>query len=366
MIEEGKFGVQESVCLTTTAISAKIFLTSPAYLTNFVGTAGWQMTTISCLTSMLAFAFIYLLLKRFPNTDVVAIFNSSLGPFVGFIFSITFLAAFLQSASTLLREYTDVIKVYVYPDTPMSIILGTFTVAVIIASYLGLESIARISKLTAYIMASAYALLLLLAMKNYNITNLFPISGYGIDRTIIHGLKRSSAYDEVLILSVFAGSLQGAKYVKKAGFISLILSGIIIGGGLLCFNLAFPYQSTQELTAPIYVLARGIKQGTFFQRLDPIFIFLWNFASFIAVSILFYCAVSIYCKMFKINDKRPVIFPMAVLLFTFAAMPKDFSSVIEGSVQTLREYGWSIFYVLPLITLIVSAIRKKKGETNGA
>lgn len=366
MIKGGKFGVQEAVCLTTITISTKVFFTSPSFLTNFVGTAGWQMTLISDITSILAFSFIYLLLKRFPGKDIIEIFNISLGGFIGFIFSFIFSAALLESASTTLREFVDVIKVYVYVETPISYLIGILVIAVAIAVFLGLETIARVSKLTAYIMLVTYILVLLLALKNYRLTNLFPILGYGIDQTIIHGLKRSSAYEEVLVLAVFAGSLQGINHFKKAGYISLILSGGIIVLGLLCFSLAYPVETTQELTAPIYVLARDIKFGTFFQRLDPLFIFLWNFASFIAISVLFYGSVSCYCKIFRLKDTRPVIIPMTVLLFTFAMLPKDFSCVISGNVQTSREFGWIIFYVLPLITLIVAALRKQKGESKNA
>ncbi len=365
-INEGKFGVQEAVCLATISMSTKIFFTSPAFLTNYVGNAGWQMTLISTLTSIIAFSFIYILLKRFPGKDIIQIFDISLGRIIGFIFSFAFAAAFLEAAAMLLREFVDVIKVYVYRETPPDILIWTVVFAAVLSSFLGLETLARISKLTAYIMLVTYFILLLFAIPQYNPTNLFPFFGYGIDKTLIHGIRRSSAYEEVTILAVFAGSLQGTGYIKKAGFISLILSGFILTLGLLSFSMAYPYETTQELIAPIYVLARGIKYGTFFQRLDPIFLFLWIFASHIAISIVFYCAVSCYSKIFRLSDLRPVIGPMAILLYTLAMLPRDFASVIEGNVHNIREYGWAIFYVLPLISLIIAAIRKKKGDTQNA
>ena len=86
-----------------------------------------------------------------------------------------------------------------------------------------------------------------------------PILGYGLDRTITIGLLRSSAYAEVIILAVFAGSLQGISHIKKAGYISLFISGLLISAGLLSFSLAFEYTSTQEITAPIYEMTRMLK-----------------------------------------------------------------------------------------------------------
>lgn len=365
-INEGKFGVQEAVCMATISMSTKIFFTSPAFLTNYVGNAGWQMTIFSAIISIIVFSFIYILLKRFPGKDIIQIYDISFGRLIGFIFSFVFAAAFLEAAATLLREFVDVIKVYVYRETPPDVLIWTVVVATVISAFLGLETLARISKLTAYIMLVSYFILLVLAIPQYNPTNLFPFFGYGIEKTLIHGMRRSSAYEEVMILTVFAGSLQGTVYIRKAGFISLIFSCLIIALGLLAFSMAYPYETTQELIAPVYVLARGIKYGTFFQRLDPIFLFLWIFASHIAISILFYCAVSCYSKIFRLSDLRPLIGPMAVLLYTLAMLPRDFASVIEGNVHIIREYGWVIFFVFPLISLIVAAIRKKKGGTQNA
>jgi hypothetical protein len=67
MIKEGKFGVSEAVCLVTITVSAKIFFTSPAVLLTHVGTAIWYETLVSAAAALVGFAFIYLLLKRFPE-----------------------------------------------------------------------------------------------------------------------------------------------------------------------------------------------------------------------------------------------------------------------------------------------------------
>lgn len=366
MIKEGKIGVQEAVCLATITMSTKIFFSSPAFLTRFVGNTGWYMTLISNATAALAFTFIYLLLKRFPGKNIVDIFDISMGRIVGFIFSFMFTATFLQGAGVYSREFIEVLRIFVFPDSPTGFMIGALVVAVTVAAFLGLENIARISKLFGYIMLFAFIMLLILASQNFKYTNLFPILGFGLGPTLVHGLLRSSAYEEVTVLTVFAGSLQGIRYIKKAGYISLILSGIIISAGLLCFTLIFPYTVNQELAAPMYIFARTIRYGAFIQRLDPLFLFLWNTATFITISVLFYSSVSTYCKMFRLQDTRPVIIPMAVLLFALAMTPKDFPSIVYGYVERIREYGWAIFYVLPLVALIIAVLRKKKGEKSNA
>ncbi|PKM73102.1 MAG: spore gernimation protein [Firmicutes bacterium HGW-Firmicutes-16] len=359
MIKEGKFGVQEAVCLASIAISSKIFFSSPGYLTRFVGAAGWYMTIISCVTAIIAFKLIMMLFKQFPGKNIIDIFELTLGRGTGFFFSISFVAFFLYSDGILIREFIGVTKTFILTDTPLSVLAVLFVAVVMVVAVLGLESIARVAKFFAYTLLFFFVFVILLCVQNYQVTNLFPVGGYGIDKTLIHGLKRCSAYDEVMILTVFAGSLQGTKYLKKAGCISLFISGAIISIGLFCFSLAFPVQVLQELTSPMFTMARSISYGAFLQRLDPIFVFMWTISTLITGAIFFYSSVSCYCKIFRIRDTKPVILPMGILLFLIVMMPKSLLSVISGGVQTLRGYGWVVLFVLPIICLFVNAFKKE-------
>ena len=362
MIEEGKFGVREAVCLVTIAMCNKIFSTTPGYVTRTIGTTGWYMTLISCAVAVAFFTFIYLLLKRFPGKNVVEIYDASLGRVGGFIFSFLLMVSFLSSVGIYTREFAEGMKVYALPVTPEGVIIGTLIFTAMVAAFLGLETIARAAKLALYPALLGYLLILIFASRYFELHNLFPILGYGLDKTVITGILRASAYDEVIILAVFAGSLQGIEHIKKAGFISLLLSGFIISLGLLCFSLVFEYTYIQEITIVAYILTRNLKYGFFFQRLDPIFLLLWIITTSIYISILFYSTVSIYCKLFRLQDARPVIIPMAVLAFSAAIFPKDFSSVLSVYIEGIRTYGNITFFVMPLIALIVAVIRKKKGE----
>lgn len=364
MINEGKFGVTEAVCLVTVSISSRILLASPSYVTRTLGTATWQMTLISAMITMVFFAFIYILLKRFPGKNIVEIYDLSLGRIIGFIFSFILMAFFLASAGMFMREFMDVLKVYVLPDTPISLILGSFVIVVTIAAFLGLETIARSATMIGYFSLFGYILLLLLGTNYYKVSHIFPILGYGIDRTFATGLMRCTVFEAVLVLAVFAGSLQGIKHIKKAGFISLALSGLIIASGTLCTMLTFEYTGMQEVVSPLFELSRIIKYGTFFERMDPLFLFIWILVTVITISILFYSSLSIYCQIFRMPDNRPVIIPMVILLFSIAILPRNVMDLITNYYEGLTTYGNIVFFILPMIALIVAILRKKRGEVD--
>lgn len=366
MIKEGKIGLQEAVCLITITVSTKAFFTSPAFLANLVGTASWYTTLLSAATAAIGFTFVYFLVKRFPKKNIVEIFEETLGRFLGFVFSFSFFAFFFFLSAIELREFTEVMKVFALPHTPPSFLIGIFMVVTVTLSYLGLEAIARFSKLIGLVLLLSLISVLFISSQNYEYRFLYPFFGYGLDKTIEHGLRRSSAYGEVVLLTVFAASLQGTKNIKKAGYLSLIISGFVISSSILAFTLTFPYYSVQEVTAPIYQMVRMIMYGSFIQRLDPIYLFLWNISTLITVSAIFYASVSIYCKMFRIQDYRPIVIPAAITLFTLTLVPKDLASIVSGYVQFTRDFGWVFFFLLPIISLIAAIIRKKGGHVSNA
>jgi len=363
MNKEGNFGYHEAISLFVISIVINVFFTSPAVLVGIVGTSGWYMTLISMLTAIFAFTFLYLLLKRFPNKNIMEISDVVLGKLGSAVF-LLLLGGFLQwTASVNIREFTEVLKIYVLPRTPPSLITILFLLTVIVFSFMGLETIARFAKCIIYILGAGLILVVILSSQNFELRNIFPIFGYGLDVTIIHGVLRSSFYGEIVIIGVIAASLQGYKEIKRIGFSSLLISGLITSFCLMIFTLVFPYNVGQELTSPMYEMAALIDYGGFMQRMEPLFLFLWNFGSFVEISFILYASLMVYCHIFRIDDKRPIILPMVTTLYSLSLVPKSITEVTSGYVQTLRSWGWILYYIPPVIILIIAMIRGKKGES---
>jgi len=359
VIKEGKIGQSEAIHLVTIAITTKVFFTSPAALMKIVGTSGWYVTLISAAMAMLGFTFIYLLLKEFPDRDLIEAYEKSVGRLMGFIFSLSLGGFILFTTSIRVREFAEVLKVYTLPLSPPSFITGIFVITIAALCFLGFEPIARFARLVGYVLIFAFLVVILSGIKNYEIHRIAPLFGYGLGKTILHGMVRSSGYGEVIILAVMAKSLQGTQHIKKAGFLSIGLSGILISLSILAYTLTFHYSVAQEFTSPMYELAGLIRYGRFFQRFDPIFIFLWSISTFISALVFFYTSISIYCKIFRIQDIRPIILPFAVLLFALTMIGKDSEDIVIGHVHIIRNYGWLFLFVPPVIALIAAKIRKK-------
>ena len=110
----------------------------------------------------------------------------------------------------------------------------------------------------------------------------------------------------------------------------------------------------------MYEMASLIDYGGFLQRMEPIFLFLWNFGSFIEIALTFYAALMVFCHVFRIEDKRPVILPMLTILYCLNLIPRGISEVISVNINRLRTWGGVLFFTPSIILLVVALIRKKK------
>ena len=364
MSKEGKFGVQEAVWLCVFTLIAKLFFTSPSIVAANVGPAGWYMTLLSAITALAFFALIVILLRRFPDSGLIEIYELVLGRIFGSVVSAVLGAYLMYLLFQNITEFQEVLHLYVLRNSPDWFIISAFVISMTITSFLGLEGLVRTAKLFSFFIVTSFLILLILAAGDYNTSNLFPILGFGIKKTLVYAVLRSSAYGEIIILAVFAGSLQGTDYVKKAGFTALIIAGVIFTLSFLAYVLTFPFYIGQEVVSSMYELTQMIDRGRFLQRIEPIFLFLWVITTLISCTAIFYTSFSIYCEIFRIRDKRPIIVGWSIIVFFACLIESNLSGSLYTGIQTIRQVGSIPFFALPILTLVISLVRKKRGNTH--
>lgn len=361
MINEGKFGSVEAISLASIMIITKVFYTSPATLVQKEGTAVWYGSLISCIVTLISFYFFYILMKRFPSKNIIQIFDVILGRFLGKTLGLFYAVFSVYYCASNLREFCEMIKAYIMPYTPISLLFVAMFLAALLLSYFGLETIARVSATGLIPVLLGLVTILLLAIPHYEMAFLKPYWGYGLKTTFTYGVLRSSAFLEFAILPVFILSMHNIKTFKNAGIISILLSGAVLSISMLCYLLTFGYSQGSENMAGLFELSKSIYINRFIERVESIFLFSWVIASVITVAISFYIAISIYCTAFEIKNHRPLLLPFAFLTFTVAILPKNVSDVIDINLLFIRQYSVFFIHTIPFVMLLIAMIRKKKG-----
>lgn len=362
MNSEGKIGTYEAICFTSLIIINKIFFTSVGGIVYQTGTAAWYATLVSCLSTLVFFVFIYLLLKRFPGKDILRIYETVLGKFPGKIIALIICGFVVYNAGSTLREFVEMIKVYNLPYTPTSVIIITFLSVSIIIGYFGFQTLARICALCFIPTLIALGVILLLAAPSYDANLLKPYLGYGPVTTMEYGFMRSSAYFEFILLGFAINTVGGHKLYKKIGMYSIIISGAVFSISLLCYLMTFGYAVGSENISGIFELSRSIYFNRFIQRVESIFLFAWVISSVISTTASYYFGILIYCKVFTIKDHKPLLIPFAILVFIVAILPASMQVVSQINIAFLRQYSMFVIYVPAIIVLLVAVIFRKKGH----
>jgi len=300
-------------------------------------------------------------MKKFPGQHVYEIYESVLGKPIAVILGLLFFSYAIFYAGTNLREFAEIMKAYSFPFTPLYLTITCVLIVTAIFNYFGIECMVRVSVIFFVPIAIGVVLILALAAPTYDAYLLRPFWGYGITNTVFTGILRSSAYSEILALTVIIKSLQGFKNFKKAGFLSLALSGIVLMISMMLYIMSFGYTLGQEKLSAFFELSRIIYISRFFQRVESVFLFIWVISSVITVAAAVYIALSTYCKVFRLKNHRPLIYPVEFLVFTVAILPDNVMQLMDINIQITRKYSLFLLYLVPVLVLIISAVFKKKG-----
>ena len=115
----------------------------------------------------------------------------------------------------------------------------------------------------------------------------------------------------------------------------------------------------------MYQLARTIKIGRFFSRIEAAFILIWASSAFLYLSSSLYFITYIFQRTFNLKYRKPLIVHFIILIFTLSLLPENLYSTLRVEMHIYRIFSWIFTLVFPLILVIIASVRtgsKKRRE----
>lgn len=353
-----KFGRWETVTLLINLVCSKIFLSYTRLTVEDAGTAGWLSSIISCITAFLIYAILLKLYKRFENSDILDIAEIAGGNFLRMTTGLAISAILLINTATVLREFSENIKTIVLPTSPLSYVIIFFAVSVAVGCFLGIEAIVRFAAIAIPVVATGYILILLGVIPHMNYTNLFPILGTGTNDIVVNGILRSSIFVEMLAIFLMPPFLGNCRKVESAGYIAIGFSSFFLIAGSLSYIMTNSYPSSLEPFLPIFYLARLVNLGSFFDRIESLFVIIWSMGALLYLSATFYFLVYAFAKAAGLKYMRPLILPFIIIVFGAVFLPENLITVIKfESDYIYKSIGIAAF----AINAIIMAAANLKG-----
>lgn len=153
---------------------------------------------------------------------------------------------------------------------------------------------------------------------------------------------------------------------KKIAFSSIVISAIylIIAVSILLFMFIF-FQDVDEIM-PLYSAAAYIEFGTFFQRLDSLFLLLWTLSFSCYLSIVTKFSIYIFRKITNIKEIKPIVYPLSLIIIAIALLARNYavSKFYETEIYPYIMIGLVFFVSLFILILAYLKKRKKVGASN--
>ena len=350
-----KISSTEAVFMIVTVIVAHTLSSLPQNLINNTKSSTIiNLIYVGFITIFISY-IIYRLLKNFASEDIIDISEYLGGPVFKSIVGVLFLFYFIFSSASLLREFCEGLHIVFFPMTNIVFIIISFVFVMIINNLLSFGSNAKTISVVFPIVLASVVFLFVCNLSHFSFQNIYPILGKGFVNTFITGalggisclyflppfLKQPDKMKNICLLSVIIGTI----YLVLSISTILLIFSIFVGAGKVL---------------PLYSAARYIEFGSFFQRLESLFMIIWILEICCYLIIANRFSMNIIKKLTNLESDKPFAFIIPIIIFGVSLLSKNYATTryFESKI-----YFYLIYFVVLFLgigILILANFKKKK------
>lgn len=358
-MESSKIGKVEAIGAIVIIMITHIIINLPQNLIQSTGSA----TPLNVIyISLITLLFAYILSKLFsyfPGYDIFDIAEYLGGKGLKIFLQFLFIIYLIGMAGLVLRAFALNLQIIYFTNIDIATILLVFLIAAVIVCKLGFKAVIKGNLIFLPLILLSMLILFASTLNNFGIEHFLPALGYGFNETFITGTSNIYAFSGVDILFLLIPYLKNPKDFKKISLISIGISAIHLFLAVIASMFLVPSNLSFEPIFTVYFAARRISLGSFLERLDPLFIFIWIISIFSYLSIWIYFITNIFKKATKLKVTSPMTYAFATLIFSVALIITNAGQLIN-ILSTLYKYVPLIFsFVLCFGILILAVIKKK-------
>ncbi len=336
---------------------ASTLLVSNLY--RFARNEAWVSVLIGYAASLLIIGITVSLTRRYPGMGLFEIHEAVYGRIVGKAVSVLYVFFFVSLAIFNTRELGEFTTAFVLRQTPVMIVFVVFIAVCAWAVRKGPVNLTRYGFLMTAVTISAIVTFTLLLADKYQPRNLLPAFALPAGKYLIGAhIVTMIPIGNIVVFSTFIPHMRRPRDFGRA-----MLKGMTIGAAAL---LVIVLRDTVVLgkfitifTRPTYFSIRYINIGDVLTRVEIVYATILIGVLFFKVSVLYYAGVSGLSQTFGLKSYQSFVYIVGALICLYAMA--SFGSVAENvrwKMTAAPMFSTLYIIVLPLLTLLVSMIRK--------
>jgi len=358
MEANNKIGFAEALSILLIVVFAHLILLLPKIIIENQGTGSVINVIYITLLALIAVYILNLLYKKFKGLDILDISNFLFGNKFKFVIGLIYIAHAIFVASLLLRNTAENLKTTYFQNTPTPYIVFFMLVGVAFLNRFSLKTIIKCNLIIVPLIAISFIILFILSSDNFVFERVFPILGYGIKNTFLTGSANIFCFGNIFFLMLIMPHLKDYNEFKRLSYVSVILSGLFILITILGILLVFPINVASTSNIPLYIQTRTLTFGKLLQRLDALFILIWDLNILSYLSIVTGFAVSIFKKISNIESSKTISYTFVLILLGTSLIYKN---IIETRLLDSNWYKNStliIVFGIGFLILLLANFKK--------
>lgn len=358
-MDNTKIGNKEAIALLVTITFNHIIMNVTKTIMNTTASASLLNILYVGIISIIFTCIICYFLNKFPTFDLIDISNYLGGNLLKWIIGLLYVAYFIFFAGILLHMFSSCLQIIYFPLTKLFYIILVFIIATFVACSMKHNAIYRSTLIIFPLLIISTLFLFFSDIQFFEVEKMYPILGNGFFTTFFAGMTNMFAFQALAYIYFIPPMLKEPNKVKRIATTSIILSCIFLLISLAIILFMFDgFVETDELM-PLYSAVKYIEYGSFFQKMDSLFVLIWimAFISFLSITLKF--STNILKKLTNSNNGSFFTFILAIALFICSIWPKNYAVSTFFS-DSAYKYAFFILIVgITFLVLLCSTIKQK-------
>lgn len=338
-------------------INTTILLAVPLTVAKIAGNGSWMAPIIAGISAAYIIYIVYRLSLLYPGYTLFEYLPLITGKATGKIIGIAYILIILYIVVAAERE--AILLFYgtgIITFTPEFIIAGMFIISTTYGVAKGIEVIGRTFNLFWMPLALVYLSLAVISMGLWNMNFFLPLSEIDVSAVMQSSLLPQSYLGELVFLALLIPYCRSSREAFIAGNLAnLIVTFYLLITIVAAVAILGPEFAGLVLYTPFY-LADFIKPI----GVKVFLVAMWAVAVWCKVSLFQFFLTDGITKLTGLNEHKPIILPIAVLLFFLPmSLNKDAVDFFNSLGRTFPGIMIFFGYLIPTLLLIVAQIRTK-------
>lgn len=361
MREDGKISNRQATLLVISTILSTSIIFLPTVMYREAAQDSWLSVILVTGFALGVGLIITALGKRFPKQTVIQYSEQLVGSLLGKLIGMVYIAFFIFMTALILREFSTVMLIVFFDQTPMIFITISMMLTCAYAVRCGLEVLARVNEILLPIILVFLLLVFAFISPEMNLDNLTPVLERGIYPVLTGAYPATLFFAQAAILLMFIPFLNRPQQARG----TVIRAVAVVGGfQLLAMVASIAYLGTRMAREqfPVMVLAQEISVAQLIERVEPVAMFIWVFGVSIKVSVFYFCAVLAASQAFKLREYKSLVLPTGVVITLLSIVLWENILELRETLLMATPYFLAVLVALPLALLLIAVLRGKGGD----